>query len=433
MIAILVVARTLGGSDALLSPWTAGLGALALISPASALVVLVAVVPFSEWMVLDGVGLKVVIVALIGMGLVLRLALVPRRRPVVLPIRWAGVVLVATALSVLHTVIRMPDLGSPAVIAWLSGIGGGLIVLSAGWAAAADRNLRPVVAAVSALVVGAAASLAEFLAPGMVRGSELSWLLRPDRLGLPRVTGIIPAPNAVATVLLGALAVLVVAILLGPGRRRLVLIVPAIVVAVTIVLTYSRSGLLGMFAIGVLLVAWRRPRAAIVVLAAGLVASVIAIPAYLRFRGAALGSGEISDLGALLSGDVARLEGWMAALRMWWQEPLTGFGFLSFRVLAQDFGTTYVTAPHNELLRLLAEGGTGVAIVFVVLLVVTIRALWRSDTPLGLAGLGALVAILLGGMFNNPFIYIQVTAPIFTIVGAALGSARRRDVDSVLR
>ena len=106
---------------------------------------------------------------------------------------------------------------------------------------------------------------------------------------------------------------------------------------------------------------------------------------------------------------------------MWRDEPLTGFGFLSFKALAQGYGSAYVTAPHNEFLRLLAEGGIGVAIAFVAFMAATIRALWRSASPFALGAIGALVGLLLGGMFNNPFLYVQVTAPAFAIVGAALG------------
>jgi O-antigen ligase len=421
LIVILVIGRTVDTSRPFLTAWTALLGALAVVSPGSALVVLVAFAPFSEWMGVDGVGMKVLIIALIGIGLMLRLAFSMRRPSLVLPVRLAAVLFAATAISVLHTAIRIPDLASPAAFAWLAGIGGGLIVLSAAWAAAADGNVRPAVAAVVALVVAAAASLLDFLASGAVRESVFGWLLRPDRLELPRVTGIIPAPNAVATVLLCALAVMVAILALGRGRPRFLLIPPVIVVAVTIVLTYSRTGLLGMFVIAVLVIAYRRPRAALAVLVAGLALSVVAIPAYMRFRAGALGLGDVSDLAALLTGDVKRLEGWAAALRMWGDQPLTGFGFLSFKALALQYGTTYVTAPHNELLRFLAEGGIGVAVAFVAFVVVTVRALWRSASPLALGALGALVGLLLGGMFNNPFLYVQVMAPAFAIVGVALG------------
>lgn len=421
LIVSLVFIRVVDPPRAFLSGWTTVLGAIALVSPGSALVVLVAFAPFSEWMGVDGVGMKVVIIALIGMGLVLRLALTRRRTAVVLPVRLAAVLLAATAISVLHTAIRMPDLAGPAAVAWMAGIGGGLIVLCVAWAAATSGNVQPVIAAVAALVVGAAASLWDFLVPGSVRESAFGWLLRPDRLDLPRVTGIIPAPNAVATVLLCALAVMVAILVLGPGRRRLVLIVPVILVAVTIAMTYSRSGLLGMFVIGVLVIAYRRPRVAAVVLVAGLALAIVAIPAYMTFRAGALGSGHITDLAALLTGDVKRLEGWAAALRMWRDEPLTGFGFLSFKALARGYGSAYVTAPHNEFLRLLAEGGIGVAIAFLAFIAATIRALWRSASPFALGAVGALVGLVLGGMFNNPFLYVQVTAPAFAIVGAALG------------
>jgi O-antigen ligase len=421
LILTLVIGRTLDTSRPFLMAWTTVLGLLAVASPRSALVVLVAFAPFSEWMGVDGVGMKVVIIALIGIGFVLRLAFTRRWPPLILPVKFAAVLLAATAISVLYTAIRMPELAVPAVVAWLAGIGGGLIVLCVAWAAAASGNIRPAVAAVVALVVAAGASLLDFLAAGAVRESVFGWLLRPDRLALPRVTGIIPAPNAVATVLLCALAVMVAILVLGRGRRRLVLMVPVVLVAVTIVLTYSRTGLLGMFVIAVLVIAYRRPRAAVAVLVAGLALSVVAIPAYMRFRAGALGSGDVSDLAALLTGDVKRLEGWAAALRMWSDQPLTGFGFLSFKALALHYGSAYVTAPHNELLRLLAEGGIGVAVAFVAFVVATVRTLWRSASPFALGAVGALVGLLLGGTFNNPFLYVQVTAPAFAIVGVALG------------
>ena len=59
-----------------------------------------------------------------------------------------------------------------------------------------------------------------------------------------------------------------------------------------------------------------------------------------------------------------------------------------------------------------------------------VRRLWRAHSVTALAGLGALIAIAVGGSYNNPLLYIQLTAVIFPMIGAGIGlatPARRGD------
>jgi O-antigen ligase len=239
------------------------------------------------------------------------------------------------------------------------------------------------------------------------------------------VTGIINGPNAVATLTSATLAVPFLVLVVSNGRRRWLLAPIVALLTIVVVLTLSRSGLLALLALVVVGVAYHRPRLAIVVLVAGGLAFLAAMPIYLRARAQALGAGTVEDLTLLLTGDTKRLTAWWTAIRLWLQEPLTGHGYLSFLPLRETLGVTLVTHPHNEILRLLVEGGLGLAIAFLGFVASAARELWRARTPVTFGALGALVCLLLGGQFNNPFQFAQVTYIGFAIVGAGLGVAWR--------
>ena len=96
-------------------------------------------------------------------------------------------------------------------------------------------------------------------------------------------------------------------------------------------------------------------------------------------------------------------------------------------------GVTTVTAPHNELLRLLAEGGIVTAGAFVAFVLVLGRELWRSRGGEQIGALGALVGVIAAGMFNNPFGYVQLMAVLFAVLSVAYGSIPRAGGPAIRR
>lgn len=422
LVLVLVALRVSGADRSVLLGWTWLSCLVAVVSPFTGLIALAGVLPFSEWIVFETViGGKALIIPFVVAGVLLR----PIRgfegvpRAVSLGLALA----VVTGGGVLLTAARFDAaVAESALHGWLAGIGGGLVLFAVAWWIARSGSVAPAVVAVSAVTIGAALSLAEFVQPGVIREGPLGVLLRQPLDELPRVTGIIPAPNAVATLFAANVAVLVPHVGRLSGSLRAVGWVAVALLVAAIVFTYSRSGIVSLVVVLILAVAARNVRWAAVTAVVSTVAVVVLLPVFLMLRAEALGVGASFDLAAVISGDARRLEGWTAALGMFRASPIVGHGFQAFRELAFQYGSTYVTAPHNEVLRFFAEGGLAagaIAVAFLGALGVTLR---RRADRWARSGLGALLALLVGGMFNNPFLYVQVVGPAFILIGVSLGA-----------
>ncbi len=426
-----VALRSFGAGRTALIGWTVALIGCGWIWPATGLLVLVAVAPFTEWIVLDRtVGIKIVVLAFLAVGLGVRLVL-ERRRNVLSGLRrepvlmTAGLLEAALLLSLAVTAWNFEsDIATRAAVTWLGGLGGGLLAFGIGvWAA--RHQPRPIVTiALGAIVLAAALSLIDFGAPGSVRAGPLDWLLRPLHVDFGRLSGVIPAPNAAAALFLIGFAVALSRAVFGRGSRRWLWLLPVAFLAFTTFLTYSRSGLIGMGLIVVLMVARVDRRRGLLLLAIVALIVLVAAPAYITLRASNLGLESHGDWLTLVSGDVKRLDGWIGAWRMWLSSPIVGSGFQSFFEWHERFGVTTVSAPHNEFLRLLAEGGLIAAGAFVAFVVAIGRALWQSRGGEQLGALGALIGVIAAGMFNNPFGYVQLMAILFAILGVAYGAIR---------
>jgi O-antigen ligase len=196
--------------------------------------------------------------------------------------------------------------------------------------------------------------------------------------------------------------------------------------------TYSRAALLSLFGLAVV-VAWRlHRRLGQAVFVVGIVAGILLLPTYLQLRGQA-GSAGASEPGSLLvATDRDRITAWQAAVAMTRDEPLTGHGFLAYKQLGDAYGDPVLSSPHNEWLRLFAEEGVVGGLLGLAFVATTLS--WLSH------GRGALAAGILAGTtgyftmatFNNPFLFIQVSAVIYPLVGYALVSvARARNADTI--
>jgi O-Antigen ligase len=424
--------RSFDAARTALIGWTAALVGLGWIWPASGLLVLVAVAPFTEWMVLDRtVGTKIVVLVLLAAGLAARLLLERRgyvlsglrREPVLIT---AGLLEGALLLSLAVTAWNFEsDFTTRAAATWLGGLGGGVLAFGVGvWAA--RHQPRPILTvALAAIILAAAVSLVDFAAPGNIRLGPLDWLLRPQRIDFGRLSGVIPAPNAAAALFLIGFAIALSRAVFGDGRRRWLWLLPVAFLALTTFLTYSRSGLIGIGLIVVLMVARVDRKKGLLLLAIVAVIVLVAAPAYISMRASNLGLESHGDWLTLISGDVKRLDGWIGAWRMWLSSPIIGSGFQSFFEWHERFGVTTVSAPHNEFLRLLAEGGVLAAGAFAAFVLTIGRALWTSRGGEQLGALGALIGVIAAGMFNNPFGYVQLMAVLFATLGVAYGAIPR--------
>jgi O-antigen ligase len=154
----------------------------------------------------------------------------------------------------------------------------------------------------------------------------------------------------------------------------------------------------------------------------------VAVPLFIQFRAGLVASVPAAPADAIeliLGADQARITAWGAAIQMWLAEPLFGHGFLTYKELAPVYGDPRLGSPHNEILRLFAEEGIvgGLAgIAFVGLLV---RELARRPGPIGSGLLAGAIAYWIAAMFNNPMLFIQVSAVAFTFFGFGLAAPYR--------
>lgn len=427
LIGTYVILRTLDADRTLLVAWAAAAATLALTSPVSGLVVVAAVAPFTEPLVVSRqLGLKPLLVVVLALGVGVRLiAGIARSRRVAMPpipLALAIVLIGGTLLGVVTSGIRFGGaFAGDAFQLWLAGIGGGLLVLLVTVQIARRGGLAPFITAVAAGTVGGIVSLIDFVAPRTVRGPALDWLVRPSPFA-ERVSGIIPAPNGTAALVIVPAAILVAGAILGrDARLRLVCAAGALPLLVTLYFTYSRAALLGLFALAVV-VAWRVRRAlGIVMVVGGLVAGIILLPAYLQVRGQAVGdSGQAAPGQVLIASDVQRVTAWGAAARMWLDAPIVGQGFQAYRELAREYGDPILNAPHNEWLRLFAEEGAIVGIAGIAFALSVLVGLARGPGWIGVGAFGAFIGWALAASFNNPTIYIQVSVIALTVVGTGL-------------
>ncbi|MDP8904247.1 MAG: O-antigen ligase family protein [Chloroflexota bacterium] len=414
LVAIYATLRTLAVPEVVLLAWAALAVVLTIASPLAGLTILAAIGPFTEALTDDArITAVPFVLAALGLGTLVALArlAVARQLPrVPLPVALAVVLFIGTLSAVgLSALWYGPQRGLEALQLWVPGIGGGLTVLFAAWLIGREGEYRPLAVVVGSITLAASLSVVDVLLNGVIRESAFGWLLRSE-VGPERLTGVIPAPNAAATIFLVALGPAAAAVLFAAHPRlRLLALIASAILLTAILLTYSRSALLALVIIAVLL-AWRfRGWRALAGVAAAVLAIGIAVLA-------------IPRLGVLREvpfwADEARLGAWSASIRMWLDAPLTGHGFRSFEWLHLQYGST-LDAPHNEWLRFFAEGGVAVGIAALAVVLSGLLATLRGRDWLAGAGAAGLTAVALMAAFNNPFLYAQVTVAAFLVVGGA--------------
>jgi O-antigen ligase len=196
---------------------------------------------------------------------------------------------------------------------------------------------------------------------------------------------------------------------------------------VALYVTYSRAALLALFVLAVVL-CWRIRRAlGIAVLAVGIVGAVILLPSYLQLRSESVPEGAVQPGSVLVASDELRFRAWGAAIQMWQDQPVTGQGFLAYKQLADAYGDPALGSPHNEWLRLFAEEGTIAGLAGLALVGGTLWWLSRRRDPFGAAVLAGAAGYFIMASFNNPLLFAQISAVVFSIIGCGLALATRRD------
>lgn len=411
--------------------WTVIAAGIGLVSPTSGLVILAGTAPFFEPVSLSRVlGMRHVLVAVLGISVLLRLVLGGWRRmpwspPVVLAIAIGGL----TAIGVGVTSMRFStDWTQTSAQTWLSSIGGAMIVLVVAVWVARDGTWRPAAAGIAAAVVAGGLSLIDHFAPGSVANGPLGWIgFWKDFNG--RLGGAVPSPNGMAALLILPTAVLIFWGILGRGRiwARAGALVIAVPMVVALYVTYSRAALLALFVLVVVL-CWRiRRTLGVVVLAGGIIGGAILLPSYLQLRSQSAPEGAVTPGSILVASDEYRFRAWGAAVGMWQNQPMTGQGFLAYKQLADSYGDPVLGSPHNEWLRLFAEEGTVGGLAGVAFLAGTLWWLWRRRNPIGSAILAGTAGYFLMASFNNPLLFAQISAVAFTTIGFGLAVAGRND------
>jgi hypothetical protein len=311
---------------------------------------------------------------------------------------------------------------------WLAGHGGALILLLVAVWVARRGDMRPFYIAIGSASIAGIISLVDWLAPALVRNPLLDWTVAALRFPR-RLSGVIASPNAVAATIVVPMAFWITTIVRGPSRRRqIVAVLVSMPLIAAIVFTFSRAGLLAIFAVALVL-AWRWRRAAgATLLASGIVVGVLILPSYLNARaGAVGGEGTVQKGGLLVASDQQRFRGWAAALRMTEARPLVGFGFRSYKELAPKFGDPDLGSPHNEWLRPFAEEGVGVGTIGIAWGLSLLWALSRRRDWLPTAIFAGFIGWSIMATFNNPFLFVQVATAVFIPVGTMVARAGRDD------
>ncbi len=142
--------------------------------------------------------------------------------------------------------------------------------------------------------------------------------------------------------------------------------------AVTVVFTYSRSGLLGLIMVCLLLAIYSRHKLLlpIGVAVAALVFLMVAPPAAIE-RYKSIPTAAQNDPSAM-----ARIQVWEAAVQMAKVHPWFGVGLRNFELTFSEYSHYEPRAPHNAVLALAAESGIPSSLLFIALVLSASYTSW---------------------------------------------------------
>ena len=429
MVVAWFVVRTVAGADGrAYLMWVVAAGVLALVAPRSGLVVFVATSVFFEP---DSLARTLrpreLVVLPLALGVVIQVAADRFRWRPGLAIWLALLLVLGTALGVVHTFrVFEQEFQWHAAQSWIGNMLAPVILLIAAAWTARNGNLRVLVVAVGVGVVAAIVCLIEYAAPGSISNGPLGVgrVLEGLRGAARRHDPVAERPvGAAHRADDGAAGGRPAGARRAAARVALVALVPVLLAQY---LTFSRAPFIALYVFVVdrrLAVpalggdrrarrraGRRRPGAAGVSPTAGQ-----------QRRRRRSRPRDRSSLRATRTGS-----GPGAPLSGWWQDkPLIGQGYLAYKELAEVFGDPVLGSPHNEWLRIFAEEGVIVGLVGLAFLVATGVTLARVPGWLGTGILAGFLGYVIAASFNNPLLFVRVSAVAFTIVGVGLALAER--------
>jgi O-antigen ligase len=251
---------------------------------------------------------------------------------------------------------------------------------------------------------------------------------------IPRISGLIEGPNQLAGYLEVAIATLATWSIV---RRNTLITIALFLSSVTMVLTFSRGGLIGASIVMLVLLALER--------------RAMLRPAAVLLGGAVVGALGVGTLGAVAthetsvraSADLFRVTStssnyaggvgnrsdlWGAALYFFKSHPIFGIGAGNFELELEKAGLYGVRTHANSwYLQSLAEGGIvlfGAVVAFVVT-AITMLARAARRSPWTTAALAATIALALHQTFDFLYFYPKVGGPWMILIALGLAAAVR--------
>jgi putative inorganic carbon (HCO3(-)) transporter len=280
---------------------------------------------------------------------------------------------------------------------------------------------------ISGFLIASVAIKNEWLHIGLVEGT---------RVTIGRDIGsAIGDPNDLSLVLLFPLS-FAVSMILTPGTGKLAKAfgaVSAAEIALGILYTGSRGGLMGMMAVAGAFAAQRVKNKAIVYGFA--VAGVAVLLALSGMRGGGSGAG----VGGVDESAHGRIEAWKAGWRMACSHPFTGVGIDNFKYnyfYYTDYWEGFAKAVHSTWFCALAESGFIGFALFVTLIFKTVRLSSRSSSALSPAALGdrydpsyygmaqAVTSGIAGFCVSGTFLTQSFTWPLYILLALAVATSR---------
>jgi hypothetical protein len=401
-----------------------GAFAIAAVAPPLGLALLALLVPLREPAGFWPLGFNLVL----GIGVLIGcLARLPRGRPELrVSLLWS--LLGAFGIFAVIQVLATPSdfVGAQITYATLqlaALAGGGAILL------AAQHLLRPrawgpyLDLVVVSGVVAAGLAIASIATNGAIRGTFPSLF----GIGVEQDRAVGPFNNANYFALYGVTALLVALhrASIGALWRQALTLGAAALIAVAVVLTFSRGALLAG-AVGIIVLGFSRNRrlgiAAVLLCVIGALASNQAF-SEARFSATSVGISTGAALANQATSDAARLAAVSVGPELFWRDPIFGIGFGQYHFASplylEGSGTSY---SHNWYMNVLAEQGLLGISLMTLAVVVVLMGLRRSESSRRGLAVAVLAAYGVGCVFTEAPGSLQTSCVTWLVVGGALAS-----------
>jgi O-antigen ligase len=245
--------------------------------------------------------------------------------------------------------------------------------------------------------------------------------------GVRRAQAWYPSPNHLALMLGRAWPFLLA---LGFSRARAALL-PAAVVALALLLTYSSGGWLGAAAAAVAVVGalgWKRLAVTLAAIA-GMVVVVVGSLAVAGANGLAIGSLLPERINPLRQAGGIRVDLWLSSLAMLRDHPLLGVGLDNFSYLYQQVyireggvAEPNLSHPHNWVLHFWLEMGLLGMAAFVWLVVRFFQLALRQRGWLVAGAVGAMVDTLVHGLIDQSYFLVDLAFVFWLMLALVISS-----------